>query len=141
MFFIILKERIVYYKNDGNPSHYKNVPVKKLHILKPTNKCADCTRQSSNNRQKEESGTCGGGGGNKAMDFSRRRVLACIACDIDRCNAIGTFYRNHVHNELIGGPHLAHSMDAKKITFLVLICLSYFSSVATKKWHLKREDY
>ena len=38
----------------------------------------------------EESGTRGGGGGNKAMDFSRRRVLACIACASDRCNATDT---------------------------------------------------
>ena len=36
----------------------------------------------------EESGTRGGGGGHKAMDSSRRRVLARIAYASDRCNAI-----------------------------------------------------
>ena len=38
----------------------------------------------------EESVTRGDGGGNKAMDCSRRRVLACIACASDRYNAIDT---------------------------------------------------
>ena len=46
------------------------------------------------------------------MDCSRRRVLACIACVSDRCNAIDTLRRNHVHNKLMEGPHLAHSLDA-----------------------------
>ena len=46
------------------------------------------------------------------MDCSRRRVLACIACASDRCNAINTLCRNHVHNKLIEGPDSAHSLDA-----------------------------
>ena len=46
------------------------------------------------------------------MDCSRRSVLACIACASDRCNAIETLSRNHVHNKLIEGPHPAHSLDA-----------------------------
>ena len=50
--------------------------------------------------------------GNKAMDCSGRRVLACIACASDRCNAIDTLWRNHVHNKLIEGPDPAHSLDA-----------------------------
>ena len=28
------KENCMLLKSDGNPSHYKNVPVKKMHILK-----------------------------------------------------------------------------------------------------------
>ena len=45
------------------------------------------------------------------MDCSRRRVLACIACASDRCDAIDTLCRNHMHNKLMGhGP--AHSLDA-----------------------------
>ena len=50
------------------------------------------------------------------MDFS---VIACIACASDRCNAIETLGRNHVHNKLIQGLDLAHSLDA---------------NVAHKKW-------
>ena len=46
------------------------------------------------------------------MDCSRRRVLACIACASDRCDAIGTLDRNHVHNMLMEGLDLAHSLDA-----------------------------
>ena len=43
------------------------------------------------------------------MDCSRRRVLACIACASDRCNAIDTLWRNHVHSKLMDGPDPAHS--------------------------------
>ena len=46
------------------------------------------------------------------MDCSRRRVLAYIPCNSDRCNAIDTLRRNHVHNKLMEGPDLAHSLDA-----------------------------
>ena len=46
------------------------------------------------------------------MDCSRRRVLACIACASDRCNAIDTLCRNHVHDKLTEGPDPAHSLDA-----------------------------
>ena len=60
----------------------------------------------------EESETHGGGGGDEAMDCSRRRVLACIACASDRCNAIDTIRRNHVHNKLMEGLDHAHSLDA-----------------------------
>ena len=35
----------------------------------------------------------GGGGGNKAMNCSRRKVLARIACASDRCNAIDKYLR------------------------------------------------
>ena len=61
---------------------------------------------------RKEIGTCGGGGGNKAMDCSRRRVLACITFASDRCNAIDTLLRNHVHYKLMEGPSPAHSLDA-----------------------------
>ena len=47
-----------------------------------------------------------------AMDCSRRRVLACIACASDRCNAIHTLSRNHVHNKLMEGPNPPHFLDA-----------------------------
>ena len=60
----------------------------------------------------EESGTRGGGGGKKAMYCSRRRVPTCIACASDRCNAIDTLCRNHVHNKLMKGLDPAHSLDA-----------------------------
>ena len=46
------------------------------------------------------------------MDCSRRRILACIACASERCNAIDTLCRNHVHNKLTEGPEPAHSLDA-----------------------------
>ena len=46
------------------------------------------------------------------MDCSRRRVLECIACASERCNAIDTLCRNHVHNKLTEGPKPAHSLDA-----------------------------
>ena len=46
------------------------------------------------------------------MDCSRRRVLACIACASDRCNAIDTLRGNHVQNKLIEGIDPAHSLDA-----------------------------
>ena len=46
------------------------------------------------------------------MDCSRRRVLECIACASERCNAIDTRCRNHVHNKLTEGPEPAHSLDA-----------------------------
>ena len=49
----------------------------------------------------KESGTCGGGEGKKAMDCSRHRVLACIACASDRCNEIERIRWNHVHNKLL----------------------------------------
>ena len=38
------------------------------------------------------------------MDCSRRRVLECIACANERCNAIDTLCRNHVHNKLTESP-------------------------------------
>ena len=46
------------------------------------------------------------------MACSRRRILACIACVSERCNAIDTLCRNHVHNKLTEGPDPAHSLDA-----------------------------
>ena len=46
------------------------------------------------------------------MDCSRRKALACIACASDRCNAINTLRRNHVHNKLMEGPDPAQSLDA-----------------------------
>ena len=46
------------------------------------------------------------------MDCSRRRVLECIACASERCNAIDTLCRNHVHNKLTEAPEPAHSRDA-----------------------------
>ena len=75
----------------GTPSHYKNVLVKKLHILKTTNTCTDRKKLATLSDYEDESGTRGGGGGDKAMDCYRRRVLACITCASDRCNAIDTF--------------------------------------------------
>ena len=44
------------------------------------------------------------------MDCSRRRVLECIACASERCKAIDTLYRNHVHNKLMEGPNPAHKV-------------------------------
>ena len=46
------------------------------------------------------------------MDCSRRIVLECIACASERCNAIDTLSRNHVHNKLTEGPETAQSLDA-----------------------------
>ena len=46
------------------------------------------------------------------MDCSRRRALACIACASNRCNAIDTISRNHVHNKLTKGPDHKLSLDA-----------------------------
>ena len=53
------------------------------------------------------------------MDCSRRRVLECIACASERCNAIDTLCRNHVHNKLTEGPEPAHSLDANVVE---LVC-------------------
>ena len=47
------------------------------------------------------------------MDCSRHRVLACIACASDRCNAIDPLRRNHVHSKLVEALDLAHSLGAK----------------------------
>ena len=38
------------------------------------------------------------------MDCPRRKVLACIAYASDRCYAIDTLDRNHLHNKLMEGP-------------------------------------
>ena len=63
------------------------------------------------------------------MDCSIRRVLACIACASDRCNAIETLRRNHVHIKLIEGPDPAPSLDAhvahstKNRSDLSVICI------------------
>ena len=62
--------------------------------------------KTSNNKQKEKSETRYGWGDNKAMDCFRRRILACIACASNRCNAIETLYENHVRNKLVEGPDL-----------------------------------
>ena len=45
------------------------------------------------------------------MDCSRCRVLACIACISDHCNAIDTLCRNHVHNKLVEGLHPPHPLE------------------------------
>ena len=45
------------------------------------------------------------------MDCSRRRVLTCVACASDHCNACAILWRNHMHNMLIEGPDLAHSLE------------------------------
>ena len=85
--------KIVHYrKTTGAPSHYKNVPVKKLHILKNDKYVSRSyyTQLATICNSEEESGTRGGGGGTTAMDCPRRRVLVCIACASDRCNAIDT---------------------------------------------------
>ena len=76
----------------GNPSHYENVLVKKLHILKNDKYVSRSyyTKLARICNSEEESGTHGGGGGNKAMDCSGRWVLECIACASDRCNAFDT---------------------------------------------------
>ena len=34
--------------------------------------------------------------------------LACTTCASDRCNAIDTFFGNHVHDKLIEGPYPTH---------------------------------
>ena len=63
----------------------------------------------------EESGARGIGGGNKAIESSRRKNLAWMACANDRCNAIDTRWRNHGHNIQVEGPdpaqHLFHSVS------------------------------
>ena len=46
------------------------------------------------------------------MACSKRRVLVCIACASEPCNAIDTLCRNHVHNKLTEGLDLAYSLDA-----------------------------
>ena len=51
---------------------------------------------------------------NNAMDCSRRRVLACIACASDHGNAIDTLYGNHVHNKLMEGPDPTQKNPLKK---------------------------
>lgn len=53
-----------------------------------------------------------GGGCNKATNFSRRKVLACLVCASDRCHAIDTLRWNHVNNKRMEGPNLATSLEA-----------------------------
>ena len=50
------------------------------------------------------------------MDCSRCRVLECIACASERCNAIDTLCRNHVRDKLTEGPEPAHSLSLNKHT-------------------------
>ena len=99
--------RIVYYwKTAGAPSHYKNVHVSKLYILKKHEKYVGLlyqTKLATICNSKGESGTCSGGVGNNAMDCSRGRFFVCITFASDRCNAIDNLWRNHVHNKLIEG--------------------------------------
>ena len=61
----------------------------------------------------EESGARGKGGGNKAIDSSRRKNLAWMACASNRCNAIDNRWGNHVHNILVEGPDPAQPLEAK----------------------------
>ena len=98
----------------GTPSHYKNVPIKILHILQNDKYVSRSyqTKLATICNSEEENGTRDGGGGNKAMDCSRRRVLASIACASDRFNANDTLQRNHVHDKIKESPHSAHSLDA-----------------------------
>ena len=98
----------------GTPSHDKNMLIWKLHIPKNDKIVSRSywTKLATKCNSKEENGPRGGRGGNKAMDCSRHRVLACIACASDRCNAIETLRWNHGHNKLVEGPDSAHSLDA-----------------------------
>ena len=50
------------------------------------------------------------------MDCSGRTVLECIACASNRCNAIDTLRRNHVHNKLMEVPDPTHSLDVAHST-------------------------
>ena len=102
---------------------YCSCCIRKLHILKTANVCADCTNcvlilitKSATGSSKEESGARSGGGGNKAMDCSRHRVLACIACAGDHCNAINTLCRNHAQ-QANGGPGYCTLYTCKRHTF------------------------
>ena len=52
-------------------------------------------------------------GGNKAVDFSRRKNLAWMACANNCCDAIDTHYRNQVHNMLVEGPDPEHPLKQK----------------------------
>ena len=89
-------------KSDGNP------------ILFQERACKDTTYSNNEkyvsrsylpklvaiSNSEEESVTRGGGGDNKAMDCSRRGVLACIACN----DCSGLLYRAR----LCSGPQLGH---------------------------------
>ena len=87
-----LKENHTLLKSDGNPissqerARKETTYPNKRQICEPIVLAKLATICNS----EEESGTRSGGGGNKAMVCSRRKVLACIACASDRCNAIET---------------------------------------------------
>ena len=70
------------------------------------------------------------------MDCSRHRVLACIACASDCCNATDTLCRNYAHNKLTESSDRAHSLDAnvahsskKKFISFNLLYLRFCSGV------------
>ena len=71
---------------------------------------------------------------NKAMDCSRRRVLACIACTIDRCNAIDTlsFLNAHVQSSTL------RVIDSTACRFNTIESIRIFKSKAIHvSWHLR----
>ena len=102
-------------QNDGNPISLQECACKE--IIHPKNEKyvsrSYLPKLATISNSEEEGGVRGGGGGNKAIDCSRCRVLVCIACASDRCNAIDTLWRNHVHNKLMTGPEPEDSLDAK----------------------------
>ena len=61
----------------------------------------------------EEGGARGRGGGNKAINSSRHKNLAWMACANDLCNAVDTRWRNHVHNIVVEGPDPAQPLQDK----------------------------
>ena len=91
-------------------------------------------RKTAGTTPENKSGACGGGGGNKAMDCSRPartrrgRVLACIACASDRCNAIATLCQNHVHNKI---THYTLHSDPRACLALRRLVKGFFHVLGT----------
>ena len=104
-FWCCVMENCILLKYDVNPIPLHECACKE--IAYPKNDKYMCgsyqSKLARRSNSKEESGVRSGGGGNKAMNCSRRRVLACIACASDRCNAIDILSRNHVQCKLSFG--------------------------------------
>ena len=48
----------------------------------------------------------------EAINLSKRKVLACVACGNGRFSTIGTLRKNNVDSKLIEALDLAHSLEA-----------------------------
>ena len=62
------------------------------------------------------------------MDCSRCRVLACVSCASDRCNAIDTLYRNRGHIKLMESLHIllrkSRTLPKNDPTYQTMRCTS-----------------